>query len=143
MLSARSGRGNPMQVLHELVQEIDELLFAEISERHRDRNLEQREDILSLLISVRFEDGGSISDRELRDQLVTLLLAGHETTATALAWTFDLLLHHPDDAQATHRRGARGHKDDYLRAVSPSRCVCAPSSRSQAGAWPWSSKPAG
>ncbi len=117
MLSARSGRGNPMQVLHQLVQEIDELLFAEISERHRDRNLEQREDILSLLMSVRMEDGGSISDRELRDQLVTLLLAGHETTATALAWTFDLLLHHPTTLKQLTAEVLEGTSEDYLRAV--------------------------
>ena len=53
------------------------------------------EDVLSLLLAARFEDGSAMSDRELRDQLVTLLLAGHETTATALAWTFDLLTHSP------------------------------------------------
>ena len=48
-----------------------------------------------MLVAARFEDGEPMSDRELRDQLMTLLLAGHETTATALAWTFDLLLRHP------------------------------------------------
>ena len=56
---------------------------------------EEREDILSLLMQARFEDGSEMSDTDLRDQLMTLLLAGHETTATALAWTFDLLLRHP------------------------------------------------
>ena len=48
-----------------------------------------------MLIAGRFEDGEPMSDAELRDQLMTLLLAGHETTATALAWTFDLLLRNP------------------------------------------------
>ena len=48
-----------------------------------------------MLVAARFEDGEPMSDAELRDQLMTLLLAGHETTATALAWTFDLLLRHP------------------------------------------------
>ena len=52
-----------------------------------------------MLMQARFEDGGEMSDTDLRDQLMTLLLAGHETTATALAWTFDLLLRHPRQLQ--------------------------------------------
>ena len=56
-----------------------------------------------MLIATRFADGERMSDAELRDQLVTLLLAGHETTATALAWTFDLLLRNP---AAAHPRCA-------------------------------------
>jgi cytochrome P450 family 135 len=69
-----------------------------------------------MLIVARFEDGSAMSDGEMRDQLVTLLLAGHETTATALAWTFDLLLRHPqviDRLQAEIDEG----RDEYLRAV--------------------------
>jgi cytochrome P450 family 135 len=95
MLSRRLGRGDPLEALRELTREIDELLLAEIAERRLDPDLAEREDILSLLMSARLEDGSAMGDRDLRDQLVTLLLAGHETTATALAWTFDLLLHHP------------------------------------------------
>ncbi len=117
MLSARFGRGNPMQQLQQLVGEIDELLFAEIAERRRDPDLEHREDILSLLMSIRMQDGGTISDRELRDQLVTLLLAGHETTATALAWTFDLLLRYPATLRRLTAEVDDGTGDDYLRAV--------------------------
>jgi cytochrome P450 family 135 len=117
MLSARFGRGNPMQQLQQLVGEIDELLFAEIAERRRDPDLENREDILSLLMSIRMEDGATMSDRELRDQLVTLLLAGHETTATALAWTFDLLLRHPDTLQRLTTEVDDDTGDEYLRAV--------------------------
>ncbi len=95
LLSNRFGRGDPMEDLRALTAQIDELLLSEIAERRLDPGLAEREDILSLLMSVRMEDGSAMSDRELRDQLVTLLLAGHETTATALAWTFDLLLRHP------------------------------------------------
>ena len=58
-----------------------------------------------------------MSDEEVRDQLVTLLLAGHETTATALAWTFDLLLRHPERAGAPARRDRGGDGDEYMRAV--------------------------
>jgi cytochrome P450 len=77
------------------VARTDELLAEEIAERRADPNLAEREDMLSMLVSAEFDDGTKMSDQELRDQLMTLLLAGHETTATALAWTFDLLLHTP------------------------------------------------
>ena len=98
LLSRRLGRGDPLAGLRELLVEIDELLLAEIAERRAtdsDPTHTEREDILSLLVAARFEDGSEMSDREVRDQLITLLLAGHETTATALAWTFDLLLRNP------------------------------------------------
>jgi cytochrome P450 len=78
-----------------LVARTDELLAAEIAERRADPDLDGRDDILSMLVAARFDDGTAMSDSELRDQLMTLLLAGHETTATGLAWTFDLLVHHP------------------------------------------------
>jgi cytochrome P450 family 135 len=116
LLSSRLGRGDPMARLREIVASIDELLLVEIADRRSDPALEEREDILSLLIAARFEDGGAMSDQELRDQLVTLLLAGHETTATGLAWTFDLLLRHPAVlARLTSELDAG--EDAYLRAV--------------------------
>jgi cytochrome P450 len=69
-----------------------------------------------MLMLAEFEDGGTMSDKELRDQLMTLLLAGHETTATALAWTFDLLLRHPEPLRRLRDSLAAG-EDDYLRAT--------------------------
>jgi len=93
LLHRRFGRGaDPIAALKERLAVIHSLLDEEIAERHAAGDLESREDILSLLVDARFEDGEPMSDAELRDQLMTLLLAGHETTATALAWTFDLLL---------------------------------------------------
>jgi cytochrome P450 len=74
---------------------VDRVLLAWIRHRRQDPRLDERDDILSLLIQARYEDGGELNDQDLRDELITLLLAGHETTATALAWAFDLLLHHP------------------------------------------------
>jgi cytochrome P450 len=76
-------------------REVDELLFAEIARRREDPELAERSDVFSALLLAEDEDGHRLSDQEVRDELVTLLLAGHETTATGLAWTFDLLLHHP------------------------------------------------
>ena len=66
-------------------QQIDELLYSEISERRANPD-PQRNDILSLLMSATDETGNYLSDQELRDELLTLLFAGHETTATAMAW---------------------------------------------------------
>ncbi len=117
MLSRRFSRGDPMARLNEVVRQVDEPLLEEIAARRNDPDLQQREDILSLLMTARMEDGNPISDRELRDQLVTLLLAGHETTATALAWTFDLLLRHPHTLRRLTAEIDAGEEDAYLRAV--------------------------
>jgi cytochrome P450 len=70
-------------------------LAVQIRKRRDAPGLEQRSDVLSLLLLARDEQGRGMSDEEVRDELVTLLFAGHETTATSLAWAFDLLLHHP------------------------------------------------
>lgn len=77
---------------------LDRLLYEEIADRRHDPAIGDRDDILSLLIQGRFEDGGSMTDMELRDELMTLLLAGHETTATSLAWAFEQLFRNPDVA---------------------------------------------
>src|SRR5690606_19910717 len=94
LATRRFGSGGPWARFEGKLREVDELLFAELREHRTRGGLEQREDILSMLMLAEFEDGGRMSDEELRDQLMTLLLAGHETTATALAWSFDLLLRH-------------------------------------------------
>jgi len=117
LLSSRLGRGDPLADLRRLIEEIDDVLLAEIAERRVDAGLAEREDILSLLLSAVMDDGSTMSDRELRDQLITLLLAGHETTATALAWTLDLLLHSPAALARLRAEVDEGDGDEYLRAV--------------------------
>jgi cytochrome P450 family 135 len=72
-------------------EQVDSVLYEEIARRRREEDAEGRDDIFSLLLQARYEDGSPMSDKELRDELVTLLVAGHETTATALSWTFELL----------------------------------------------------
>jgi cytochrome P450 len=120
LLSRRLGGPDPLERLHALMADIDESLLAEIAERRADGEdgdgAPARDDICSLLVAARFEDGGRMGDREIRDQLMTLLLAGHETTATALAWTLDLLTRHPD-VLARLARELDGDDDAYLRAV--------------------------
>jgi cytochrome P450 len=76
--------------------EIDDVVMPLIAARRSDPSLGEQRDILALLMCARGEDGEWLSDSEIRDDLITLMLAGHETTATTLAWVFDLLLHHPD-----------------------------------------------
>ena len=63
--------------------------------------------MLSVLLQARDEEGKPMTDVELRDELMTLLVAGHETTATALAWAFELLLRHPARARASAAGGRR------------------------------------
>jgi cytochrome P450 len=104
--------------------ELDRVIYGVIAERRSAPDLADRTDVLSRLIRVRddSEDGASgagapgLSDEELRDQLVTLLLAGHETTATALAWTLHELGKDPVQ-EARARDAATSGDDDYLEAV--------------------------
>src|SRR5690349_20926230 len=102
------GRTVPLERLQEQARAIDALLLEEIAERRAAPG----EDICSLLVQARFEDGSGMDDAELRDQLMTLLMAGHETTATGLAWTLDLLVRHPDVMEH-----ARDGDETYLKAV--------------------------
>lgn len=82
-------------------REIDQLLFAEFA-RRRTTDLSGREDILSMLMQARDEDGQPLHDQHLRDELMTLLVAGHETTATSLAWMLYRILNRPDVLEKLH-----------------------------------------
>ena len=79
------GAWSPGGRMRQLAEETDHLLFAEIEERRANPNAE-RIDVLSLLLSATDEEGSHLSNQDLRDELMTLLVAGHETTATALTW---------------------------------------------------------
>jgi cytochrome P450 family 135 len=95
---------------------VDELILAEVAERRNAADLGQRDDILSVLLEARHEDGSPMSDRELRDELLTLLVAGHETTATALAWAVERLIRHPDKLERLTAEVQAG-QTEYLDAV--------------------------
>jgi len=101
----------------EMLAQADRILFDEIEARRADPNLEERADILSMLVAARFEDGSEMSDAELRDQLMTLLMAGHETTATGLAWAFDLLFRAPEKLVRLREEVVDGGAHGYLDAV--------------------------
>jgi cytochrome P450 len=116
LLARRVGGPDPLARFDVLTAQIDKILLAEIAERRADPETAKRADICSLLVEARFEDGEPMDDREIRDQLLTLLVAGHETTATALAWTLDLLAHHPEALERLTQEVDAGG-DAYLRAV--------------------------
>jgi cytochrome P450 len=94
----------------------DEMLYEEIENRRLDSDEHTREDILTLLLSARDEHGDPLTDRELRDELITILLAGHETTATSIGWAFERLLRYPPALQRLVAEVKAG-KSDYIEAV--------------------------
>lgn len=111
----RLQRYGPWRRTVENAYELDQLMYAEIRERRGAPDLESRTDVLSQLI--RIEDGGDrLSDEELRDQLVTLLLAGHETTASALAWALHEVGRDPEQRRRA-AEAARTGDDTWLEAV--------------------------
>lgn len=92
------------------------LLRDEITRCRQDPDLAQRSDVLAMLVRAVDDSGRAMADDELIDQLITLLLAGHETTAAALAWTFERLIRHPELLART-ARAAAGSDDAWLDAV--------------------------
>ena len=107
----------PWRSLRRRIEAADALLYAEIAERRADPRLAERTDTLAMLVRAADEDGRQMSDVELRDQLITLLAAGHDTTATGLSWALERLTRHPDvlaDAVAAADRG----DDEYLDALA-------------------------
>jgi cytochrome P450 len=94
---------------------VDAELFALIDERRRDAR--PREDVLSLLLAARHEDGSPMSAQELRDELMTLLVAGHETTASELAFAFERLVRTPAALERLTAEVAAGDGDAYLTAT--------------------------
>lgn len=101
----------PWRPFRDRLREADRLLYAEIAERRADPDLATRTDALAMMIRT-----GDMTDAQLRDQLMTLLVAGHDTTATSLSWALERLTRHPAVlAKAVH--AARTGADEYLDAV--------------------------
>ena len=111
------GPWSPWGRLQRRLRAADLLLYEEIRRRRGADDLDERGDVLSLLLRARDEDGNGMSDVELRDELMTMLAAGHETTATSLAFAFDLLLHNPQKL-ARLREDLEAGGDEYLDAVA-------------------------
>jgi hypothetical protein len=116
LLSRRFSAADPLIHLKGLRREIDPMLDVEFAERRAD----PRADIFSMLVNARFESGEPIEDVEIRDPLMTLLLADHETTATGLVWTFDLLTRNPPVMNRLVAPRADHYPEPF--AFRPERC---------------------
>ncbi len=98
------------------IEPIDRPIYEEIAERRQAVDLAERDDVMSLLLQARHEDGSPISDEELRDELVTLLITGHETNANAMAWAVERLCRHPEKLRRLTEEVSAG-ENSYLEAV--------------------------
>ncbi|MHB8491212.1 MAG: cytochrome P450 [Solirubrobacteraceae bacterium] len=110
---ARIGR---LKAFRQELDRVNSPIYEEIALRRGAPDLAERDDILSLLLQATHEDGSPMSDEELRDELLTLLLAGHETTANALAWAVERLCRHPEKLARLHDEVREG-ENAYLEAV--------------------------
>ncbi len=112
-----AARPEPRGVLKAVLTIVDRQMYEVI--RARRANPGEGHDVLSLLLEARDEDGKPLTDQELRDELMTLVLAGHETTANSLAWTFERLLRTPDayDRLRTLVRTGADGADEYVEAT--------------------------
>jgi cytochrome P450 family 135 len=103
-------RAEPVGLMRVGLELLDRPTYAVIRARREAEDLGERRDILSLLLQARTEEGEAMSDKELRDELLTLVLAGHETTANSLAWTWERLVRNPAAHDAL-RDAVRGEGD--------------------------------
>jgi cytochrome P450 len=110
-------RHHPWRGVGRRLDEADRLLYAEIAECRADPQLAERTDVLAMLVRAADEDGHTMTDRELRDQLMTLLVAGHDTTATALSWALERLTRHPAVLAKAVQAAEAEDGDEYLDAV--------------------------
>lgn len=116
-------RKRPWRSIRRHIADADQLLYAEIAERRCDPNLDSRHDALAMLVRGKTQCDQGMTDAELRDQLMTLLIAGHDTTATGLSWALERLTRHPavlakavQAAEASASGDPSG--DEYLDAVA-------------------------
>lgn len=117
---------SPGGILKRRRQAVDDLLTEEIVARRADPSAGEKHDVLSVLLSARDEDGNGFTDEELRDELKGLVVAGHETTATAIAWTLHYLAHSPDKRDKLIADLDAGGADYLAATIKESMRVRAP-----------------
>ena len=114
------GRMEPRGILKAVLALVDRHLYSVIRARRAEGSHEGRHDVLSLLLQARDDEGRALTDQELRDELMSLVLAGHETTANSLAWTFERLLRTPaayDRLREVTRSGDEPTAQAYVEAT--------------------------
>ena len=104
---------------------VDRQMYAVIRERRAAADRDRRGDVLSLLLAARDEQGEPLTDHELRDELMSLVLAGHETTANSLAWTFERLLRTPPAYERLRELVRSGDREPRTTSRRPSTRGCA------------------
>src|SRR4051794_20231574 len=109
-------RINRVPAFRRRTERVDALLAQEIAERRAAPDLAERNDVLSTLVAARHDDGSPMGDAEIRDELLTLLVAGHETTATALSWAMERLTRHPQKLERLRDEIEAG-EEAYLTAT--------------------------
>jgi cytochrome P450 len=109
-------RAERRRIFAKVLDPVDAIIDQVIADRRHRDDLEERDDVLSMLLLARHEDDTPMDRTELRDELVTLLVAGHETTATALAWALERLTRHPAALERLTEE-ARAGDDEYVDAV--------------------------
>ena len=114
---SRQQVARPTGAFGEALDRLDALIYEEVARRREQGDLQERADILSLMMLARDEDGRPMRDVELRDELVTLLLAGHETTSTSVAWAIERLVRHPQALARLLAEIDAGESEEYLVAV--------------------------
>jgi cytochrome P450 len=112
----RPSMERPTGAIGRALDHLDAVIYEELARRRAQPDLAERNDILSLLMQARDEDGEEMTDGELRDELVTLLLAGHETTATSVAWAVERLVRHPQKLRRLQEEIDAGG-EEYMNAV--------------------------
>jgi cytochrome P450 len=112
----RFNRIGPLKGFLDVRNRIDDLLFDQVTERRAEGG-EDRDDVLAMLLAARHEDGSEMTRQELRDELMTLLVAGHETTASTLAWAFERLIREPEVLARLTDEVRAGDSEDYLLAT--------------------------
>src|SRR3954452_2837508 len=111
------GSDEPVGFMKPAMAILDAPTYAVIAKRREAQDLGERQDIMSLLMRATTEDGESLSDEELRNELLTLVLAGHETTANSLAWAWERLLRCRDAYERLHEAVRSGDGADEIERV--------------------------
>jgi cytochrome P450 len=109
-------RAERRRIFASVIDPVDAVIAEVIADRRGRDDLADRDDVLSMLLLARHEDGSPMDDVELRDELLTLLTAGHETTATALAWAVERLVRHPSALERLTEE-VRAGEEEYVDAV--------------------------
>ncbi|MGK2937853.1 MAG: cytochrome P450 [Solirubrobacteraceae bacterium] len=112
------GRDEPVGLTRIGMEILDRPTYAVIAKRRKASDLDSRTDIMSMLMRAETEDGERMDDHEMRDELLTLVLAGHETTANSLSWTWERLVRFPDaQERLIHAVRADDDADTWIEAT--------------------------